>query len=96
VQLTVSIEGWLAPPSQLPILVQVFVCSPVDGQVEGNNVYIQSASVHSGVDTQDSETTGSPPVHPHGKDETTVLVLVPELLHSDQLVYVNEVQVEAW
>jgi hypothetical protein len=96
VQLTVSIKGWLTPPEQLPIFVHVFVCCPDDGQTQGDNMYVQFASVHNGVNVHDSEVAGFPPVHPHGKDEVTVLVLVPELLHSDQLVYVNEVQAEDW
>jgi len=45
VQLTVSAEGWLTPPVQLPILAQVFVCWPDDGQVEGDSVYVQLLSV---------------------------------------------------
>jgi hypothetical protein len=95
VQLTVSVDGWLTPPVQLPTLAQVFVCWPDNGQVEGDSVYVQLLSVQAEVYVQDSEVTGFPPVHHDGKDEITVLVLVPELLHSDQLVYVNEVQVEA-
>jgi hypothetical protein len=91
------VQDWVSsglPAKVLQLLksVQVLYCNP-DGWQPPQLPHCQfgvQAMVH------DSETTGFPPVHPHGKDEVTVLVLVPELLHSDQLVYVNEVQAEDW
>jgi hypothetical protein len=45
VQDNVSVAEWLMPPAQVPILVQVLVCVPEDGQAEGETEYVQLLSV---------------------------------------------------